>query len=135
MQLEQLIRDQGVGFYYLPGAKLDRSLQDKWQRESRGYSCRLVYQNRVMTVDFWQGQGIKSDPSAQDVLDCLLSDASSFDNARDFEDWASEFGFNIEEDPELLKRDRKIYSNVRRQTERLKKLLGKHYEEFLEAER
>ena len=64
----------------------------------------------------------------------LLLDASSFDSAKNFEEWASDFGFDMEE-PESRKKAKKIYSAVRKETERLKTLLGSDYEEFLQADR
>ena len=134
MQLAQLIHDRNVGFTFTHGAKLDRSLQEDWQRNSRDFSCRLTYQGRSMTIDYWMGRGIKHDPTAVDVLDNLLLDASSFDSARNFEEWASDFGFDMEE-PESRKKAKKIYSAVRKETERLKTLLGSDYEEFLQADR
>jgi len=33
-------------------------------------------------------------PDAATVLDCLASDSSSYDNARNFDDWCSEFGYD-----------------------------------------
>jgi hypothetical protein len=134
MQLAQLIKDREIGFSFAHGAKLDRSLQDKWQLDSRDYSCCLTFQGRSMTLDYWQGRGIKTDPKAEDVLSCILSDASGLDSCRDFKDWASDLGFETSE-PETKRKAIKTYSAVKKQTERLKDLLGKHYEEFLEAER
>lgn len=134
MRLTQLIEDHNIGFSFTHGAKLDRSLQERWQLDSRDFSCRLTYQGRSMTVDYWMGRGIKHDPTVTEVLDCLLSDASSFDNARDFDDWASEFGYDTE-DPAVLKQAKKTYNAIRKQAERLKTLLGDAYEEFISAER
>lgn len=134
MQLAQLIAERNVGFSFTHGATLDRSLQDRWQLDSRDFSCRLTYQGRSMTVDFWMGRGIKHDPDAAGVLDNLLSDASGFDCARDFEDWASDLGFETE-DTESMKKAKKTFNAVRKQSERLKTLLGHDYEEFVSAER
>jgi hypothetical protein len=134
MQLAQLIENRKVGFTFAHGAKLDRSLQQKWQFQARDFSCRLTYQGRSMTIDYWMGRGIKRDPNAADVLDSILSDASSFDSARDFRDWASDFGYDTD-DPDVLTEAQKTYSTVRKQTDRLKTLLGNDYEEFLVADR
>lgn len=35
-------------------------------------------------------------PTVESVLDCLASDASGYDNARDFDDWCGEFGFDTD---------------------------------------
>jgi hypothetical protein len=134
MQLAELITDRKVGFSFTHGAKRDRSLQDRWQLDARDFSCRLTYQGRSMTIDYWMGRGITRDPDATGVLDNLLSDASGFDSARDFNDWASDLGFETE-DRESMKKAKKTYSAVQKQTERLKTLLGDDYEEFLIADR
>jgi hypothetical protein len=134
MQLAQLIEERDVGFSFVHGAKLDRSLQQSWQLQSRDYSCKLTYQGRIMSIDYWQGPGIKTSPNALGVLDCLLSDAGGFDSARDFNDWASDLGYDASE-PESVKAAKKIYLATKKQTTRLKELLGNDYEEFLNAER
>ncbi len=111
------------------GTRLPWEKEDKWQREAYGYTCTLSYKGRRMTVDFWMGRGIGHEPYSLDVLSSLLSDASTYDNARDFEDWASELGL----DPDSRKAEM-TYREVGRQTEKLKKLLGDDYETFLYAE-
>lgn len=37
-----------------------------------------------------------SPPETASVLDCLASDAASYDNARDFEDWCADFGMDTD---------------------------------------
>jgi hypothetical protein len=134
MQLAQLVSERNVGFSFTRGAKADRSMQSPWQIAANDYSCRLTYQGRSMTLDYYQGRGIKRDPDAAGVLDNLLSDASSFDQSGSFHEWASDFGYDTTE-PKSKKEAQKIYSAVRKQTERLKTLLGVDYEEFVTAER
>ena len=46
-----------------------------------------------MTVDFWTGSAL-GEPDAADVLACLLSDVRGVEDARSFEDWASDLGFD-----------------------------------------
>ena len=59
------------------------------------------------------------EPQADDVLDCLASDASGFENSRSFEDWAGDYGY----DPDSRKAE-KIYKTVERQSAKLKNFLG-----------
>jgi hypothetical protein len=50
-----------------------------------------------MTAYFSMGLGHNGRmPEAEDVLDCLASDSASVDNARGFEDWASDFGYDTD---------------------------------------
>ena len=90
----------------------------------------LARTRKRMTVPFSMGPGLSGAPKAAEVLDCLLSDASSYRNARDFSDWANELGF----DPDSRKAE-KIYRAVGRQTEKLEAFLGDLIDEALETER
>lgn len=82
---------------------------------------------RQMTVYFSQGSAHTRDPSVADVLDCLALDASSVDNARTFEEWASELGY----DPDSRKAGR-IYRVCERQAAKLRQFLGSAvYQELL----
>ena len=67
---------------------------------ARHYVVTLKRQRRQMAVPFSCGLGIESEPTAADVLDCLLSDYYTADNT--FDDWCAELGF----DPDSRKAER-----------------------------
>jgi hypothetical protein len=79
-----------------------------------------------MVVPFSQGPAIAREPEARDVLSCLASDAGSVRNARDFEDWAADYGYS----PDSRKAERSYRVTVR-QTERLAAFLGDLVDELL----
>ncbi len=110
------------------GASLAYAKQDDWQRKSNGYRVRLTFQRRSMSLDFWQGSAVTSDPTAEGVLECLLSDASGADES--FEDWCAELGYDSDS-----RKAEAIYKAVKRQTEKLRRFLGAEFESFLYAER
>jgi hypothetical protein len=83
------------------------------------FKVTLKAAGRQMTLYFSQGYGISGEPTAARVLDCLASDSSSVENARSFEDWASD----LEYDPDS-RRAEKIFKTCEKQAERLKKFLG-----------
>ena len=112
-----------------PGTRLPLAKQDAWQRNANGYTCTLGFQNRRITVDFWMGSGLRSKPTASEVLSCLVSDAGTIVNTRSFEEWCNELG----SDPDSRKAE-KIYRRVLSQTQKLEKFLGQSYDEFLSAE-
>lgn len=87
----------------------------------------LRYRGRRLTVPFSQGPAICEDPSAESVLSCLLSDASSAD--QDFEHWADDLGF----DQDSRKAER-IYRVVQAQTAKLRRFLGEDFSQFMHAE-
>jgi len=93
------------------------------------YRVTLRYQGRRMTIPFHTGSGWTREPNARDVLEALLSDAGTVDNAESFEDWCGELGF----DPDSRKAER-IYNASVRQTDALKRLLGDDYEDAVFGE-
>lgn len=89
---------------------------------SSHWKCVLVSKadgRRRLTVYFSQGPAISREPSVEDLLDCLASDAATWENAQDFEDWARDLGY----DPDSRKAER-IYRAVEKQAKGLKRLLG-----------
>ena len=83
------------------------------------FKVTLRYAGRQMTLYFSQGYGISGEPTAADVLNCLASDSSSVENARSFEDWASDLGYDTDS-----RKAEKIFKVCEKQAERLKKFLG-----------
>jgi hypothetical protein len=58
---------------------------------SRHWRCTLRCQRRRLTIYFSQGPAIEREPTVEDVLDCLASDAGC---ASTFEDWCADFGYD-----------------------------------------
>lgn len=83
------------------------------------YKCTLKMGKKQITLFFSQGYGISVDPDAESVLDCLASDSASIENARSFEDWANEYGYNTDS-----RKAEKIFKACERQAEKLKSFLG-----------
>lgn len=76
--------------------------------------------SRRMSLVFSMGYGHYGElPKLVDVLDCLASDASSYDNAQSFEDWADELGMDTDSRKAL-----RTFKTVQRQSEKLRTLLG-----------
>lgn len=86
---------------------------------SSHWKCTFSHNGRKMTIYFSMGPAHSREPEAHDVLDCLASDAATVENARSFEDFASELGY----DPDSRKAE-KIYAACVKQSEKLKKFLG-----------
>jgi hypothetical protein len=86
---------------------------------STHWRCVFRCRSRQMTIPFSQGPAISRKPEAADVLDCLASDAAEFENARSFEEWASEYGYD-----EDSRKAEKVYNAVERQTNLLRRFLS-----------
>lgn len=69
-------------------------LPDGWPAGTHPYKVTLRYQRRSMTTPFFMGPALERDPSAADVLACLLSDASCAESS--FEDWCSDLGYDAD---------------------------------------
>lgn len=107
-----------------PDYREDGEDGDRWQHNS--YKVRISYQGRRMTVPWRQGLGITDDPNAEDVMESLLLDAAGFENARDFEDWAAEYGYDTDS-----RQAERVYRAVESQTKKLEKLLGDDYQRMV----
>lgn len=100
----------------------------QWEHAAHSYRVTLRYQGRQLSTDFHCGAAL-GEPTAADVLSCLLSDMSSFDNARSFEEWASEFGY----DPDSRAAE-KVYKACAAIAPKVRRFLGDDLEAFLNAE-
>lgn len=102
----------------------------------RNFECTIDFEGRgyhePLTVYFSQGNAHKKPPTLAEVLDCLASDASGVDNARSFEDWASEYGYDTDS-----RKAERTYHICEKQAQDLKALLGQDaYDQLLhETER
>jgi hypothetical protein len=79
-----------------------------------------------MTLHFSQGPGIKESPSASSVLSCLASDSASVENARSFEEWASDLGYDTDSSSA-----EKTFKACEKQAAKLKTFLGDDLYELL----
>jgi hypothetical protein len=89
---------------------------------------------QAMTVEYYTGSGLRermaeAGPSAEMVLEDLLSDATGYLNSDGFEDWASEYGFDTE-DYASSNKARRTYNTVKAQTEELQHFLGELFDTY-----
>lgn len=81
-----------IGFEVEYGAPTNENFKN-----SDGWTCTIEYNGNEMTVPFYKGSGhYGAEPELEEVLNCLFQDAYSVINARDFEDWANEFGYDTD---------------------------------------
>lgn len=79
-----------------------------------------------LVVPFFTGEagGV---PTARDVLECLALDAAGYENARHFEDWADEYGYDTDS-----RSAEQTYRAVETQSVNLRAQLGQTaYEQLL----
>lgn len=82
---------------------------------------------RPLTIEFRRGIGHDGKrPPKDEVLDCLLADASGVADGESFEEWCSNYGFDT--DSRLAE---KTYVACLKQTERLRTFLGGKFDSYL----
>lgn len=96
------------------------------------WRCTIRRGRLSTTVVFSMGSAFTGrQPELDEVLDCLASDASGHANARDFEDWAADYGYDIDS-----RKAERTYRAIGRQTEGLRRVMGDLFDRLLwETER
>lgn len=93
------------------------------------WRCTLRYQGRSMTIPFFLGEAIgETPPSVKDLLECLQADARTVESCPTQGAWREEFGLPDTRETE------QTWKAVTRQTDRLRRLLGDAYSDWLEAD-
>lgn len=89
-------------------------------KQSDPWKVTLRMNGRQMTIPFFKGYGHGgAEPTAEEVLECLISDYSGWDSANDFEDWASDLGLDTDS-----RKAERTYQQVEKQSRKLKNFLG-----------
>lgn len=106
-------------------------VDDEWNRHDSHYKVTLHYGKRQMTTYYSMGSAHTRGPEAEDVLDCLAMDAAGIENARSFEDWCGDYGYDTDS-----RRAEKTFKACQKAAEKLEKFMGDKYQELLwETER
>ncbi len=72
-----------------------------------------------LIVKVSQGPAHTEPPTAEDVLDCLASDAAGWENAPNFDVWCGEYGYDTDS-----RRAEQTFNTVKKQKEELEKFLS-----------
>lgn len=88
-------------------------------KDAHHYKVTFYRGDDSLTTPYSQGLGIKEDPTAEDVLNCLAMDASSAENCPTLEDFFDEFGYEID-DPTTSR----TWRIIQREAKKLKAFLG-----------
>lgn len=92
---------------------------DEWSRKATHWKCTLKGFGRRMTVYFSQGAAINGEPVLVDVLNCVASDAAGFENAPNFEDWCSDYGYDTDS-----RKAERTYKIIQREAGKLRAFIG-----------
>jgi len=95
------------------------SVDDDWARTATHWKCVIRKGRARMTVHFSQGSAVAREPTLEDILDSLGSEAGGYLNARGFEDWAGEYGYDTDS-----RSAERTYRAIGSQVDDLRRLLG-----------
>lgn len=87
-----------------------------WQAKANCYRVTLSYQGRTYSLYYYQGTGIKREPSVSDVVACLSSDLSILTSCDTLKCFGDCMGWNSE--------TADTYRAIKRQSARYSKLIG-----------
>jgi hypothetical protein len=88
----------------------------EWQSKANAYRVKLSYEGRSYSLYYYAGKGIKSEPTASDVIYCLSNDASTLESCSDLKCFGDCMGWNSE--------TAETYRAIKQQTARFHKLIG-----------
>lgn len=96
-------------------------------KDANHFKVILRRSGKRMTLYFSQGYGISGEPTAEGVLDCIASDSAGVENARSFEDWCGDYGYDTDS-----RKAERIFKVCEAQAQKLKNFLGDDlYKELL----
>jgi hypothetical protein len=88
----------------------------EWQLKANCYRVTLSYQGRTYSLYYYQGQGIKQDPSVSDVIACLANDLTILKGCETLKCFGDCMGWNSE--------TANTYRAIKREGARYSKLIG-----------
>jgi len=88
----------------------------EWQLKSNCYRVTLNYDGRAYSLYFYQGTGIKQDPSVSDVVACLANDLTILSSCDTLKCFGDCMGWNSD--------TANTYRAIKRQSARYSKLIG-----------
>lgn len=96
-------------------------------KDANHYKVMLKMNGKQLTTYFSQGYGITGEPKPEDVLNAFASESLGVENARSFEEWAREYGYD-----EDSRKAERIFKVCEKQVDKLKNFLGDElYHELL----
>jgi hypothetical protein len=88
--------------------------------DAHGFKLTLGCEKRRATFDWFQGLLVKDKPTKEDIVVCVMMDQFGIENARGFEDWCGEIGYDPSE-----KKAKKVCKAVQDNSKKLEYILGR----------
>lgn len=117
MSIQDFINKLGIKIQSEYASSNPNMADDKWK--ANHYKVVMHRGKKQMTIYYSKSLALSGEPEADEVLDSMASDAAGFENARDFEDWCGEYGYDTDS-----RKAERIFKTVERQAQALQKFLG-----------
>lgn len=125
-ELEALCEEHEIEIEYHYGAH-SPPVDTGW-KPAHSWNVTLIHEGEHLVTDFFGGALVMG-PTAAGVLYCLLSDTASVDNARSFEEWANDLGYDTDS-----RKAEALFRSCEEQAVEVHDFLGDLFDEFVNAE-
>lgn len=98
---------------------------DEWQRQAQKYTATIIYDGKHFSTPYFTGLGWATEPTWEDVMSSLISDAKAYQGTRDFTDFCNELGYSTDSI-----KAKEIYEACRRTSVRLESMFGEDLAEI-----
>lgn len=125
-ELEALCEEHEIEIDYRCGSNSPPPDSD-W-KPAHSWNVTLYLDGEPLQTDFFGGAAT-GEPTAADVLHCLVSDTTGVDSARSFEEWAGDFGYDTDS-----RKAEAVYLKCEEQGVEVHAFLGNLFNDFANAE-
>lgn len=101
--------------------------EGEWGRSAHPYKVTLKFGRRRLTTAFFMGPAHTKEPTAADVLSCLISDGNVGEES--FEDFCNSLGYDVDS-----RRAEKTWRACVKMAPRVRRFLGDHFDAVANAE-
>jgi len=111
--IKRYVANHGITIDILAGPDW-KTDEDNWEHYSYDIQLNNADLGTTMIICGWrQGTGITEGPDErpESVFDCMIGDAWGYENARSFEEWAGEYGYDTDS-----RKAERIWTAVGKQT-------------------
>lgn len=115
MNIREFVADNGITMV----SRSRKSNPNMTDFKGNHYTVTISRGDKRMSVTYSMGVALVGNPKIDDVLDCLANDAAGVENARNFEDWAGDYGYDADS-----RKAEKTYNECKKQAQELRDLLG-----------
>ena len=94
----QKLRDMGITLQLTQIPCRTDKASDQWSKDARHFHMTITRTGKKdqIAIEYSQGSAIKTLPDIEDIVFCLLGDSDPVINGYTFEEWASNFGYDVD---------------------------------------